>query len=152
MFIKNFVKKSHFFQLFWKYKQYICKYYFIIKFMFSIWSFILKWCVIENYALIFNLVYNIFQNIETNWLSWLNIIVSDNLCNLKTFLMKTSIIMSTLKDSKAMRYHNFMSLSITIMMFIYLLLFDRSMMKSIKILHHHHIKIDIDYSIFCFYL
>ena len=120
--------------------------------MFSIWSFISEWCVIKSHASIFNLVHNIFQNVETNWLSWSNIIMSDNLCNLKIFLIKTSITISTSKNSKIMRYHNFVSLSTTIMMFIYSLLFDKSMMKLIKISCYYHIKISINYNIFCFYL
>ena len=68
------------------------------------------------------------------------------------FLIKTLITVLILRDLRAMRYHNFMSLSIIIMMFIYSLLFDRSTTKSIKISCHYYIKIDINYNISCFYL
>ena len=108
--------------------------------------------MIESHASIFNLVYSIFQNIETNWLSQSDIIVSDNSCNLKTFLINILITVLTSRNSRAIRYYNFMSLSIIIMILIYLLLFDRLTTKSIKISHHHYIKIDIDCSTFCFYL
>ena len=152
LFTENFIKESHLSQSSWKYEQYIHKYCFMIEFMFSIWSFISEWCMIESCASIFNLVHNVFQNVETNWLSWSDTIMSDNLCNLKTFLIKTSTIVSTSRNSKAMRCCSFMSLSTTIMMFVYSLLFSRSMMKSIKISYHYYIKIDIDYNTFCFYL
>ena len=112
----------------------------------------MKWCVIESHVSIFNLVYNVFQNIETNWLSQSDIIVLDNSCNLKTFLIKTLTMILTSRNLRTMKCCNFMSLSITIMMFIYLLLFNRSTIKLIKISHHYHIEISINHSIFCFYL
>ena len=108
--------------------------------------------MIESHASIFNLVYSIFQNIETNWLLQSDIIMSDNSCNLKTFLIKTSTTVSTSRNLRTMRCHSFVNLSTTIMMFIYSLLFSRSTTKSIEILHYHHIEISIDYNIFCFYL
>ena len=120
--------------------------------MFSIWSSVLKWYVIESHASIFNLVYSIFQNIKTNWLSWSDIIMLDNLCNLKTFLMKISTTILTLKNLRAMRYCNFMSLLTIIIMLIYLLLFNKSTMKLIEILCHYCIKISIDCNIFYFCL
>ena len=120
--------------------------------MFLVWSSVLKWCAVENCASIFNLVYNIFQNVETNWLSWSDIIMSDNSCNLKTFLIKTSTTISILRNLRAMRCHNFMNLSTTIMMFIYSLLFDRSTTKLIKISCHYYIEISINCNIFCFCL
>src|SRR5947207_588757 len=80
------------------------------------------------------------------------IIISDNSCNLKTFLMKISTIISILKNLKAMKCCNFMNLSITIIMFVYSLLFDKSTMKLIEILYHYYIEIDIDCNTFCFCL
>src|SRR5437762_904781 len=59
---------------------------------------------------------------------------------------------STLRNLKAMRCCSFMNLSTTIMMFIYSLLFDRSIMKLIEILCYYHIEIDIDCSTSCFCL
>ena len=120
--------------------------------MFSIWSFISRWCMIESCTSIFNLVHNVFQNIETNWLSWSDIIMSDNSCNLKTFLINTSTTVSILRNSRTMKCHNFMNLSTIIMILIYLLLFDRSTTKLIEISHHCCIEISIDCNIFCFYL
>jgi len=55
--------------------------------------------------------------------------------------MKTSTIVSTSRDLRAIRCCNFMNLLITIMMLMYLLLFSRSMMKLIKISHYYYIKI-----------
>ena len=152
LFAENFVKESHLFQSSWRYEQYICKYCFIIKFTFSVWSFILKWCTIESCASIFNLVHSVFQNIETNWLLWSDTIMSDNSCNLKTFLIKTLITVLTSRNLRAMRCYSFMSLLITIMMFVYSLLFNRSTMKLIKISYYYHIKISIDCNTFCFCL
>ena len=108
--------------------------------------------MIESHASIFNLVHSVFQNIETNWLSQSDTIMLDNLYNLKTFLINTSTTVLTLRNSRTMRYHNFVSLLIIIMMLIYLLLFNKLMTKLIKISHYYYIEISIDCSIFCFYL
>ena len=70
--------------------------------------------------------------------------MSDNLCNLKTFLIKTSTTVLTSRNLKAIKYYNFVSLSITIIMFVYSLLFSKLMTKLIEISHHCHIEISID--------
>ena len=69
LFAVNLMRKSHFFQSSCRYEQYICRYYFIIVFVFSIWSSVLKWNAVENHVSISSHVHNVFQKIAINWFS-----------------------------------------------------------------------------------
>lgn len=68
------------------------------------------------------------------------------------FLIKTSTTVSTSRDLKVIKYYNFVSLLTTIIIFVYLLLFDKLTTKLIKILYYYSIEISINYSTSCFYL
>jgi len=94
----------------------------------------------------------LYSDVKFSNVLWLNIIILNNLYNLKTFLIKISIIILILRNLKIIKYYNFVNLLIIIMMFVYSLLFNRLITKSIKISYHYHIKIDINHNISCFYL
>ena len=151
LFVMNSVKESHFSQSSCKYEQYICKYCFMIMFTILICSSVSEWNTVDNHALIHSHSYNIFQNVKINWSSWSDIIISDNLCSLNIFFMKTlttSIISSIFSKIICLI---FMSWLIIIMIFVYSLLSDSSIIKLIKILYHYLMKTDKSLSISCFF-
>jgi hypothetical protein len=71
-----------------------------------------------------------------NWLSQLDTIELGSLCNLKTYLIKYLTTKTVLIEFIGIIYHMFIRWLITIIIFINLLLLDKSIIKLIEISRH----------------
>ena len=81
-----------------------------------------------------------YQKSETNWLPQLDIIKLGSLCSLKIYLIKYLATKIALIESIGTIYYIFIKRLTTTIIFINLLLLDKSTIKLIKILRHLYIK------------